>query len=84
MNQAGVPLLIKVRPEAKNWILERGTDVSLGARPLRRAMETELVDPLSRLIASHRVNPGDIVEVELEEDRLVFYRHPTTEPVLLV
>ena len=55
-------------------IIERGTDLRFGARPLRRAIEKELVDPLSRFIASEKLYPGDVVEVELEADRLAFYR----------
>ena len=72
--QAGVPVLIKVSPEAKNLIIDRGTDLRFGARPLRRAMERELVDPLSRFIASKKLDPGDVVEIEKEGDRLAFYR----------
>ncbi len=37
-------------------------------------MERELVDPLSRFIASQKLYPGDIVEVEREAERLAFYR----------
>lgn len=74
INQAGVPLLIKVGREAKNLILDRGTNLLFGARPLRRAMEVELVDPLSRLIASQKISAGDVVEVEREGDHFAFYR----------
>jgi len=66
--------LIKVSQEAKHMIIERGTDLRFGARPLRRAIEKELVDPLSRFIASEKLYPGDVVEIELESDRLAFYR----------
>ena len=74
--QAGVPLLIHVSDDAKSRIIEKGTDLRFGARPLRRAIERELVDPLSRFIASNQVTPGDVVEVELEAEsgRLAFYR----------
>lgn len=74
--QAGVPLLIRVSDEAKSQIIDRGTDLRFGARPLRRAIDRELVDPLSRFIASHQLTPGDVVEVELEAEsgRLAFYR----------
>ncbi len=61
-------------PEAKTLIIERGTDLRYGARPLRRAIERDLVDPLSRFIAAQELFPGAIVEVEVEGDRLVFYR----------
>ncbi len=75
ISQAGVPLLIKVTPQAKRFIVDRGTDLRFGARPLRRAMEKELVNPLSRLIAAGTLRPGDVVEVEREGDALAFYRH---------
>jgi hypothetical protein len=37
-------------------------------------VETEIVDPLSRLIATRSVRPGDVVEVETDGGRLLFYR----------
>lgn len=74
LEQAKVPLVIKVSPEARALIITRGTDLSLGARRLRRAVEAALVDPLSRLIAAHRIEPGDVIEVECEGDDLGFYR----------
>ena len=83
LNQAGVPLLIKVSPAGRRLILDRGTDLTLGARPLRRAIEVELVDPLSRLLATRRINPGDVVEVDAEEDRLVFYCRERAESGLV-
>ena len=58
-------------------------DLQFGARPLRRAMEAELVDPLSRLIASSKLHPGDVVEVERKGDGLVFYRREDSLPVLV-
>lgn len=48
--------------EARSLILYRSSDPQFGMRPRRPAMEAELVDPLSRLIASRRLMPGDIVE----------------------
>ncbi len=83
INQAGVPLLIKVSPEAKSLILDRGTNLLFGARPLRRAMDVELVDPLSRLIASHKINPGDVVEVERDRNHLTFYRKQNADTALV-
>ena len=84
LSEAGVPLLIKVRPEARDLILDRGTDVRFGARPLRRAMEAELLDPLSRLIASQRVEAGDVIEVELLNGQLAFFRSRETPSSVVV
>ncbi len=79
LNQAGVPMLIKVSAAGRRLILDRGSDLILGARPLRRAIEVELVDPLSRLLANQGINPGDVVDVDVEDDRLVFYRRQRAE-----
>ena len=68
------PLLIKVSSQAKKLIIEEATDLQFGARPLRRAVESEIVDPVSRLIASQKVHAGDVVEVKMEHNQLVFYR----------
>lgn len=84
LQQAGVPLLIKVSPEARRFIIERGTNLTLGARPLRRAIEAELVDPLARLIGGLQVNAGDVIEVEREGDRLAFYRTLSSDGALVV
>ncbi len=73
---AGVPLLIKPSPEARAFVIDTGTDPALGARPLRRAMERLIVDPVSRLMASAQITAGDVVEVEIEDGELTFYRLP--------
>ena len=74
LEHAGVPILIRPSAAAKEWIIDRGTNLRFGARPLRRAVEREVVDPLSRLIASEGIEPGDVVEIECEDASLAFYR----------
>lgn len=76
MARAGVPLLLRFSEPAKRYVIDAGTDPALGARPLRRAMERLVVDPLSRLMAANQIVDGDVVEIELEDDRLAFYRLP--------
>jgi ATP-dependent Clp protease ATP-binding subunit ClpA len=73
---AGMPLVMRLSPSARAFLLERGTDARYGARPLRRAIEHELVDPISRLVVAERLLPGDIVEIDVEEDALAFFRVP--------
>ena len=73
---AGMPLVMRLSPQARAFLLERGTDARYGARPLRRAIEHELVDPISRLVVAERLMPGDIVEIDVEEDALAFFRVP--------
>jgi len=72
--EADTPVVIDVSPEARAHLVREGTDPRFGARPLRRAVEREIVEPLSRLIASDAVRAGDIVEVDMEGAELAFYR----------
>jgi ATP-dependent Clp protease ATP-binding subunit ClpA len=73
---AGMPLVMRLSPQARAFLLERGTDSRYGARPLRRAIEHELVDPISRLVVAERLVAGDIVEIDVEEGALAFFRVP--------
>lgn len=66
--QLGITL--KVTPKAKNYIMEKGYDEKYGARPLRRALQTELEDLLSDEILSGKVKKGNKVTVNLEKDAL--------------
>jgi ATP-dependent Clp protease ATP-binding subunit ClpB len=50
--------------EAKNFLMREGTDTHYGARHLKRAIEHHLVIPLSSLIASGQIAPGDDVVVD--------------------
>ncbi len=71
---ACTPLRIRASEAARAWMVERGSDPRLGARPLRRVMETQIVDPLSRLIASSQLRPGDEIDIEVEGQRIELYR----------
>ncbi|MBD3219895.1 AAA domain-containing protein [bacterium] len=56
---------------AVEYLLDRGFTADLGARPLRRAVERHLLEPLAELIASGRIPTGDqFVFVEVRDGRL--------------
>jgi ATP-dependent Clp protease ATP-binding subunit ClpA len=55
-----------VTDAAKEFLLLEGTDVKYGARHLKRAIERLLVQPLSNLIATEQVRPGDWIRVDYE------------------
>ena len=76
-------MLLKVAPGAKELLIERGTDLRFGARPLRRAIEKGLVDPLSRFIASRQLTAGDVVAIEEEDGELAFYRSSRSAEILV-
>jgi ATP-dependent Clp protease ATP-binding subunit ClpB len=61
--QGGKPFLINVTDSARDYLLMEGTDVRYGARPLKRAIERLLVQPLSNLIVTGQIRHSDCIRV---------------------
>jgi len=59
---------LNVSKQAKEYILEKGTDLKYGARPLRRAIQKYIEDELSEMILKSELIDGQTVEVVLNED----------------
>jgi ATP-dependent Clp protease ATP-binding subunit ClpC len=57
---------------AKEFLIEKGYDPMYGARPMRRAVERYLEDPLAEEILRSNVKPGDTVQVSAEHEKLIF------------
>jgi ATP-dependent Clp protease ATP-binding subunit ClpB len=70
------PFLIDVTQRARNFLLTEGTDFQYGARPLKRAIERLLVQPLSNLMATSQIHHGDRIRVTHKDGSpvLVFFR----------
>ncbi len=60
------PLCLLLSDEAKKYLIKRGSNTDYGARPLRRAIETYLEDPLSENILNDMFVDSDVVDVQLE------------------
>ena len=63
---------LEVSQAAREYIAEAGYDPDYGARPLKRAIQRELQDPLALKILSGEFHEGDIVRVESGQERLEF------------
>jgi ATP-dependent Clp protease ATP-binding subunit ClpA len=63
---------IEISAEAKNFILEKGTDIKFGARPLRRAIQRYIDDELSEMILRSELVDGKTVTVNLDNNKLKF------------
>ena len=63
---------LEVSEEAKRYILEKGTDLKYGARPLRRAIQKYIEDEISEMILKGEIEQYQTVEVSLEDDKLKF------------
>jgi ATP-dependent Clp protease ATP-binding subunit ClpC len=57
---------------ALELLAEEGFDPEFGARPLRRTIQRQVDNELSRMVLGGSLNPGDKVVVSAEESRLAF------------
>ena len=65
-------ILLNVSEEAESLLAQEGYDPVYGARPLKRAIQRSLLDPLSMELLEGRFKDGDTISVEAAEGRLVF------------
>jgi ATP-dependent Clp protease ATP-binding subunit ClpC len=66
LNNLGFSL--ELTPEAKTFISEKGYDVQFGARPLHRAIQKYLEDPLAEEILNMNVKEGDVLTADLDKE----------------
>ena len=62
----------EISNEAKQFILEKGTNIKFGARPLRRAIQRYIEDEISEMILRSQIVDGQTIKVDLKEDVLSF------------
>jgi len=65
-------LEVELTPEAKSWLANTGYDPVFGARPLRRAIERYVENPLSTRLLKGEFKPGDTVTIDLKDESLTF------------
>jgi ATP-dependent Clp protease ATP-binding subunit ClpC len=65
-------ITFELAPSAKEFLVRRGYDREYGARPLRRAIQRHLEDPLSQLMIEQTVKDGDEVLATVEDDAVKF------------
>src|SRR5205085_7680958 len=69
---AGQGLTLELTAASKDLLAQKGYDPTLGARPLRRAIQREVEDPLSERILWKEFRAGETIIVDAEEDKIVF------------
>ena len=65
-------ITMEVSKEAKDFLLEKGTNLKFGARPLRRAIQRYVEDEISERILRGEIVDGDNIKVSRDGDKLVF------------
>ncbi|MBE9514171.1 MAG: AAA family ATPase [Chloroflexi bacterium] len=63
---------LEVSSEAKSWLVTTGYDPIYGARPLRRAIEKHVDNPLSAKILQGEFKEGDTIAIDVKDEGLVF------------
>ncbi len=63
-------ITLEISNQVKDWLGKKGYDPDLGARPLKRVIQTKLLDPLAMEIISNRIADGDKVLVVVERDAI--------------
>ncbi len=65
-------ITLKITAKAKEYIINKGSDRKYGARPLKRAIQNLIEDPLSEELLSGRCKAGDTVSADEEGEKIVF------------
>jgi len=62
---------IELTPEAKDLLVEKGWDPTMGARPLRRAIQRYIEDPLADFVLGRQLEPGSTILIARQNDEEV-------------
>ncbi len=65
-------LNLKINKKAKEFLVDKGYDPKLGARPLRRSIGEYIEDPLSEDVLKGKFGYGSKISIKVEKDKLVF------------
>ena len=74
---------VVLEPDAKEFLIAKGYDPQYGARPMRRAVERYLEDPVAEEILRGSYQPGQELHVVKDGDKLAFKTKGGTEPPAL-
>ncbi|MBI4978895.1 MAG: ATP-dependent chaperone ClpB [Spirochaetes bacterium] len=66
-------ITITATPRVKTYVAAVGYDVQYGARPLKRAIEQEIMNPLSKLLLAGTYIPGDTVTVDVDSNGKIIF-----------
>ena len=73
-------ITIVLDDKAKEMLIEKGYDPQYGARPMRRAVERYLEDPMAEEILRGNLKPGDATNVSAEKGKLTFTPATPSKP----
>ncbi len=68
----GRKIKIELDEQARSWLADKGYDPAFGARPLKRAIQKSVQDPLADLMLSGEIGDGDTIKISAGMDGLTF------------
>jgi ATP-dependent Clp protease ATP-binding subunit ClpB len=71
---AGYNMKLIIKDKALDWLTEKGYDPQLGARPVKRLIQKEIINELSKEIIGGSVSKEDTIVVNVKDDHLSFSR----------
>ena len=72
---------LEVSQDVKQLLAQEGFDPQFGARPLRRAIQRMIEDPLSEEVLLGRFSEGDTIRAEIEDGKVFFTKAETAQPI---
>jgi ATP-dependent Clp protease ATP-binding subunit ClpB len=63
-------MTLALDPSAQRWLADKGYDPVYGARPLKRVIQKELVDPIAKKLLAGDIKDGQVIEVHAGEGGL--------------
>ena len=69
-------MVMKISDRALDWLAERGYDPQFGARPMKRVLQADLADKLSKDLIAGKFLAGDTIYTDVGTDELVFSKEP--------
>ena len=73
---------LQLTPAAKEWLGNRGYDPVFGARPLKRLIQKEVLDPLALKVLSGELHDGETVVVDTDAGKLSFHSNLSQAPLV--
>ena len=73
---------IKVTNEAIDWLIEKGFDAKMGARPLQRVIDKEIKRPLARMMLFGELKGGGSLTIDVDNDQIKLEGKPKPVKVL--
>jgi len=74
---AKMDMTLQVSDAVLGELAKIGFDPLYGARPLKRAIQAALENPMAKEILEGRLGPKDVIEVDMRDGRIVFQGRPT-------